>query len=127
MSERRDGRHHYDTASTESLDIIRSNECEARPGLATSRFQALWNEIERLRALSERRDGWMDIASAPKDGTRILLYERIFGIRVGSWLSDEYFAGWSKDGTKLGFNGGATHWMPLPEPPPSDQRGENSG
>lgn len=40
----------YETASTEPLDIIRANECEARPGLATSRFQALWNEIERLRA-----------------------------------------------------------------------------
>lgn len=40
----------YETASTEPLDLIRQNECEANGSLATSRFQALWNEIERLRA-----------------------------------------------------------------------------
>jgi hypothetical protein len=41
----------YPNASTEPLEIIRVNECESDPGsLATKRFQALWNEIERLRA-----------------------------------------------------------------------------
>jgi hypothetical protein len=39
----------YQNASTEPLEIIRHNECDAAGGLATSRFQALWNEIERLR------------------------------------------------------------------------------
>jgi len=39
----------YDTASKEPLEVIRLNECEASPSLATSRFQALWNEIVRLR------------------------------------------------------------------------------
>ena len=39
----------YPDASTEPLEIIRVNECEADPDLATKRFQALWNEIERLR------------------------------------------------------------------------------
>lgn len=40
----------YDGASTEPLEIIRSNECEAAPeSLVTKRFRALWNEIERLR------------------------------------------------------------------------------
>ncbi|NTJ67589.1 hypothetical protein G6M50_06395 [Agrobacterium rhizogenes] len=44
----------YPDASTEPLEIIRSNECEYHIGsLSTSRFQALWNEIERLR--SERQ------------------------------------------------------------------------
>lgn len=42
----------YDTASTEPLDVIRANECEASLSLATRRFQALWNEIERLRSLA---------------------------------------------------------------------------
>lgn len=37
----------YASASTEPLETIQSNECEAVPGLATSRFQALWNEMER--------------------------------------------------------------------------------
>lgn len=52
----------YDTASKEPLDVIRANECEASPGLATSRFQALWNEIERLRA--ERASLWRRLDEA---------------------------------------------------------------
>lgn len=39
----------YPNASTEPLYIIRANECEAPSDLATRRFQALWNEIERQR------------------------------------------------------------------------------
>lgn len=41
----------YPNASTEPLEVIRVNECDASQGLATARFQALWNEIERLQAL----------------------------------------------------------------------------
>lgn len=41
----------YPRASTEPLEIIRVNECEADVGLATTRFQALWNEIDRLNVL----------------------------------------------------------------------------
>lgn len=38
--------------SDEPLDLIRSNECESQVGsLCTKRFRALWNEIERLRAI----------------------------------------------------------------------------
>ena len=44
----------YPHASTEALNIIRSNECDAQDNLATSRFQALWNEIERLQSRLER-------------------------------------------------------------------------
>jgi len=44
----------YPNASTEPLEIIRINECEAAPNLATKRFQALWNEIERLRSLLQQ-------------------------------------------------------------------------
>ena len=39
----------YPSASDEPLDVIRVNECEAFPDLATRRSQRLWNEIERLR------------------------------------------------------------------------------
>lgn len=42
-----------DFVSDEPLEIIRANECEYDPTtLSTKRFRALWNEIERLRALS---------------------------------------------------------------------------
>lgn len=40
----------YPNASTEPLEIIRVNECDTdSASLATKRFQALWNEIERLQ------------------------------------------------------------------------------
>lgn len=52
----------YPRASTEPLEIIRVNECEADPGLATNRFQALWNEVERLQTqvetLQNRDERW---------------------------------------------------------------------
>lgn len=44
----------YQNASTEPLSVIEANECNAQPGsLATTRFQACFNEIERLRARVE--------------------------------------------------------------------------
>jgi len=40
----------YDNASTEPLELIRANECDHPNSndLATMRFRAFWNEIERL-------------------------------------------------------------------------------
>lgn len=47
----------YPNASTEPLDTIRANECEDQyPNLATKRFQAFWNEVERLRAELAKKD-----------------------------------------------------------------------
>lgn len=50
--------------SIESPDTIRANECDTPSdfSLATRRFRALWNEIERLRALVDGR--WKDAAEA---------------------------------------------------------------
>lgn len=43
----------YPHASDEPLESIRRNECEAGDGhRVTRRFQALWNEIERLRHIT---------------------------------------------------------------------------
>lgn len=39
----------YPTASMEPLSVIEANECLAAPNLATSRFQACFLEIDRLR------------------------------------------------------------------------------
>jgi hypothetical protein len=52
----------YPRASTEPLEIIRVNECDADVGLATSRFQALWNEIESLHELLRQAQNYI-----PKD------------------------------------------------------------
>lgn len=68
--------------------------------------------------------GWQPIATAPKDGTTILLYGE-GAVTVGGWMSaadqgaepdEEYLiaAGW----WSLDLRDNApTHWMPLPDPP----------
>jgi hypothetical protein len=50
----------YPNASIEPLEIIRINECDAETGLATSRFQALWNEIESLQDLLRQTRNYVD-------------------------------------------------------------------
>lgn len=69
---------------------------------------------------------WQPIATAPKDGTWLLLFEQhsFIGARIGHWANeipgDEYDpkpipAHWEDDGE--GFTIQPTHWMPLPSPP----------
>lgn len=74
-------------------------------------------------------DGWQDIASAPKDGTRILAIEnyqrqgeegQIYPEdgAVVSWATSRHdaYGGWAGFGLFLeSFE--PTHWMPLPTPP----------
>ena len=69
---------------------------------------------------------WQPIETAPKDGTRILLYSpdamepKCF---IGYWLNDvdypdggAWFDYWRED-TGLPIDADSTHWMPLPEAP----------
>ena len=66
-------------------------------------------------------EGWRDIESAPKDGTRIIL----FGTMQGSSVPGEEFGNWFASSNRK--NGGwwvvfampfkPTHWRPLPLPP----------
>ena len=82
--------------------------------------------VERVRGEAE---GWRTIESAPKDGTRVLLYtpdalaiEAIFTATydMGAWWE-------SRDLDEPNVNCPPTHWMPLPTPPSSDapDRGSN--
>ena len=66
---------------------------------------------------------WQPIASAPKDGTLILIFEPGFGmlgpvpvtssgtIRVSCWRNDTIPMGWT------GSERAPSHWLPLPLPP----------
>lgn len=66
---------------------------------------------------------WKPIESAPKDGTRILLFgHRGDQFDIGSWgphgvyirKTGTYEAAW---GSGAKHYVGATHWQPLPTPP----------
>lgn len=64
---------------------------------------------------------WRDIASAPKDGTEILVFDE-GALYITSWLDDEGHDGVRRSGW---YDNGfveppPTHWQPLP-PPPADR------
>lgn len=86
-----------------------------------------------IRAYLNSAPKWQDIASAPKDGTRIILWtrtdltdsgreyvetvcegEHVYVAQVGRWEDATTFdkAGWHKE-----LIGEPTHWQPLPEEP----------
>lgn len=69
-------------------------------------------EFRRLEALAAvARDGWWEIASAPKDGTLVLLgnaNEPGWPLRCRRWQDDHWRGRDSDD---------ATHWQPLPSAP----------
>lgn len=70
---------------------------------------------------------WQPIETAPRDGSRFLVWEKHYGIRIGrckeradhdDWLSYmDAFGGSSRGGPR------ATHWMPLPTPPAAIRAG----
>lgn len=55
---------------------------------------------------------WLPIETAPKDGTKILVIDKLGVRRVGSW---NY--GWFDSGSYDGFFISPIRWQPLPEPP----------
>ena len=79
--------------------------------------------------LAEAGDGWRDIETAPKDGTRVLLYPG--GAFTARWSEECQFGqfknapGWQIFECEDPFYSVAedkpTHWMPLPAPPAAAQ------
>lgn len=60
---------------------------------------------------------WRDIASAPKDGTPVLLANARDGsIRWSLWSEDRWRDGQKRVGGQVNMDS-PTHWMPLPAPP----------
>lgn len=88
---------------------------------------------------------WMPIETAPKDGTRILLFcNRVWDeyhnpARSGHWFSEVKAVkdevayrvnGWWLDGFDHPFNEPPfcpTHWMPLPNPPKDEKPSVKKG
>lgn len=110
-------------------------------GVLTLRERAEQAEAS-LVALREERDtlkqqleaqGWRDIASAPKDGTRIMLAWK-HGVVMARWRDEAAYAkcerrpGWEVDDCEgdcwFSFSlepDAPTHWQPLPAPPTTEQ------
>jgi hypothetical protein len=90
---------------------------------------AAWNHrplLDELDASKARiAEGWQDIATAPKDGSRFLA---MWGsqVVVGRWgngtynrKTKSYDGGWS---VGMERNAPLTHWRPLPPPPHGDAK-----
>jgi len=61
---------------------------------------------------------WQTIDIAPKDGTRILLFDK--DRRPDTLIARFRHGRWWGDATKSGYSilwHDCTHWMPLPNPP----------
>jgi hypothetical protein len=71
-------------------------------------------QAARIEAL-EKADQWLPIESAPKDGTRIIVFRPT--AKLGCVVSEDYWvegmACWWRSFTKEQ----PTHWRPLPAPP----------
>ncbi|MGW9066956.1 hypothetical protein ACWGPO_22965 [Achromobacter animicus] len=62
-------------------------------------------------------DGWLDIASAPKDGSRVLIWHPDYCAPItAQWYGSE---GWKLDSDISPFWIQPTHWMDLPAAPGS--------
>jgi Lar family restriction alleviation protein len=82
-------------------------------------------QLSTLHAASVRDGGWMPIESAPRDGTRVLIYQqkntkqrKYWGVFIGFLHTpgngkDPPF--WECEGSSQRLS--PTHWQPLPAPP----------
>ncbi len=82
--------------------------------------------VEVAKHLDEERkrlSEWRDISTAPKDGTRALVWIDLRGehitdrsyATIGCW--DEFWGVWRDGHVGPQLRERPTHWMPLPPPP----------
>lgn len=99
------------------------------------------NRIRAALSAAPAEEGWRDISTAPKDGTRVLLRRmidttkfpnlpEIGWIKVGKWVADwqdGYEEAWREDAVPRGGRESAirlspTDWQPLPASRPGGRR-----
>ena len=111
---------------------IECTKCGGRTGLKSSEYHAI--EAWQARAAQPAVAQWQPIASAPKNGTVVIVGRHMdeFGFIRGYARFDgsptAYVSGWISTGfDPVMSNFGLahpTHWMPLPNPPNSEETGE---
>ena len=96
-----------------------------------------YHAIENAIAAAERADGggWRPIATAPKDGTPVVLFDPVYQTHIGSWAC-EYIdaaygdarilqpARWCIWSNRLNDKVAPTYWQPLPPPPQEQEPGD---
>jgi hypothetical protein len=68
---------------------------------------------------------WQPIATAPRDGTTVLVHHPASGFVLVSWFpwgigsadNDGFGTNWKSDWDRSYLGSEPTHWMPLPAPP----------
>jgi hypothetical protein len=101
--------------------------------VARAALSVLEPRIEQLER--ELAEGWQDIATAPKDGTRVIVYsttdtphyadqDYVATVLQGEHVEEVQVARWCEDFEEweLQFIGAPLFWCPLP-PPPTGERG----
>lgn len=115
--------YHMNRTERELVLVVAKAIAEERRSSALDTLGKIDGEI--LAAEASQSNQWQPIETAPKDGTRIALFQG-GKFTTGQWSEDEYTKKprpyWATDrGQILGktFDRSCqpTHWMPLPEPP----------
>lgn len=98
------------TAKEEIDQLLKAHDAhEAEIARLELRVVELTAQVE-----AARKDGWLPIESAPKDGTRILALWSDECAASAIWHNHDQGGNWYTD---IGFSKliEPTHWMPLPE------------
>lgn len=111
----------------ESLEAV----AEAARKVANAHFTNVYSErIGLIRALAEYDatppddTAWSPIATAPKDGTEILGWNRRLGRHIVSWGCQPQHNPhhcWISSTCNTNHIDQPTHWCPLPPPPVQDE------
>lgn len=83
---------------------------------AVDHFEQMKAELATLKARAQ----WQPIETAPKDGNRVLLWNRDWAAPFAGQFYGEAAGGWRLDYRIAPFTHQPTHWMPLP-PAPAEQ------
>lgn len=62
--------------------------------------------------------GWRPIATVPRDGTSVLLWDRSVGVVTARYSGAEWVHDWT--GEPIPGQRDLTYWHPLPPPPEPD-------
>ena len=90
--------------------------------LASEHIKELLASLHASAQATAKVQQWQPIETAPKDGTNILLVNRIGNVATGLWQGNGECEGWwlrggNRPNTFFNHHYGPSYWMPLPELP----------